>query len=78
MGCRGDAYRADQALTPEEGESFHRWQAERFAGAGVDFLYAGIMPALPEAIGMAKAMAGTGPVSYTHLDVYKRQGFIRR
>ena len=58
MGCRGDAYRADQALTPEEGESFHRWQAERFAGAGVDFLYAGIMPALPEAIGMAKAMRG--------------------
>lgn len=60
MGCRGDAYRADQALTPEEGEYFHRWQAERFAGAGMDFLYAGIMPALPEAIGMAKAMAGTG------------------
>lgn len=59
MGCKGDAYKYEEALSIEEGHSFHLWQAEQFKGAGVDYLFAGIMPALPEAIGMAKAMEGT-------------------
>lgn len=60
MGCKGDAYKAEGALEEEEAERFHWWQAELFQKAGVDFLYAGIMPALEEATGMARAMAKTG------------------
>ena len=60
MGCKGDAYRATDALPAAEARSFHSWQADLFAEAGADFLYAGIMPALPEAVGMAQAMADSG------------------
>ncbi|MGN6714288.1 homocysteine S-methyltransferase family protein [Anaerocolumna jejuensis] len=60
MGCAGDAYRADHILKRQEAREFHGWQAELFRKAGVDFLYAGIMPALEEALGMADAMAETG------------------
>ena len=60
MGCRGDAYRATDVLPSAEARAFHSWQAELFAEAGAEFLYAGIMPALPEAIGMALAMGDSG------------------
>lgn len=57
MGCKGDAYTGEGALNREEARDFHSWQVEKFKKAGVDFLYAGIMPTLPEAIGMAEAMS---------------------
>nr|WP_319487695.1 homocysteine S-methyltransferase family protein [uncultured Caproiciproducens sp.] len=60
MGCKGDAYKATNILSIHEAMDFHSWQAELFKAAGADFLYAGIMPALPESIGMAKAMEETG------------------
>lgn len=60
MGCKGDAYQATEVLPMEEAHRFHAWQAHRFREAGADFLYAGIMPALSEAVGMAKAMEDTG------------------
>lgn len=60
MGCKGDAYQATDVLTVEKAREFHSWQADLSAKAGTDFLFAGIMPALPEAIGMAKAMEATG------------------
>lgn len=60
MGCRADAYTADDVLSTHDALEFHTWQANLFADAGADFLYAGIMPALPEAIGMAQAMGCTG------------------
>lgn len=60
MGCKGDAYKATDVLSDQEGYEFHSWQAMQFLEAGADFLYAGIMPALSEAIGMAKAMEATG------------------
>ena len=60
MGCKGDAYTGEGALTEREAFHFHKWQADRFRDAKVDFLYAGIMPTLPEAAGMAKAMEQTG------------------
>jgi S-methylmethionine-dependent homocysteine/selenocysteine methylase len=60
MGCKGDAYTGEGALGEKAAFSFHLWQAEEFAKAGVDFLYAGIMPVLSEAKGMAAAMAATG------------------
>lgn len=60
MGCRGDAYKADDGLSEEEAYNFHLWQAELFKESNVDFLYAGIMPTIDEAIGMAMAMKSTG------------------
>jgi S-methylmethionine-dependent homocysteine/selenocysteine methylase len=59
LGCKGDAYKATEVLQPEEALVFHSWQAEIYKQAGVDFLFAAIMPALPEAIGMARAMEQT-------------------
>lgn len=60
MGCRGDAYKATEFLDATEAKEFHSWQANLFAQADVDFLYAGIMPTLSESIGMALAMEQTG------------------
>jgi len=60
MGCMGDAYKATNVLPARDAEAFHSWQAGLFAEAGVDFLYAAIMPALPEAVGMARALEKTG------------------
>jgi S-methylmethionine-dependent homocysteine/selenocysteine methylase len=60
MGCKGDAYKGTDALPLEDAYAFHSWQAELFAAAGADFLYAGIMPVLSEAAGMAKAMEKSG------------------
>lgn len=59
MGCKGDAYKATDILSIEDACQFHSWQADVFKASGVDFLFAGIMPALPEAVGMAKAMEDT-------------------
>lgn len=60
MGCKGDAYTGAEALGAEEAYEFHSWQAQLFREAKVDYLYACIMPMLPETIGMAKALADTG------------------
>ncbi|EXG83897.1 homocysteine S-methyltransferase [Clostridium sp. ASBs410] len=60
MGAKGDAYTGKPALSQEEARSFHQWQAGLFLKAKADFLYVGIIPALPEAAGMAQAMADTG------------------
>lgn len=60
MGCKGDAYKATEVLSEKEAYEFHSWQAELFAKEQVDFLYAGIMPSLPEIIGMARAMGDSG------------------
>ena len=59
MGCKGDAYTGEGALCEREAQTFHGWQVEALAEAGVDFLMAGIMPTLPEAVGMARAMSET-------------------
>lgn len=60
MGCKGDAYTGEGALDIEEARRFHFWQADLFAKAGVDVLFAGIMPTVSEACGMAQAMSDTG------------------
>ncbi len=59
LGCRGDAYCADGALSCDDAQAFHRLQVAQFSEQHIDFLFAGIMPAVSEAIGMAKAMAET-------------------
>jgi homocysteine S-methyltransferase len=60
MGCYGDAYRPEQALTTSEAAGFHSVQAKALAEAGCDFLIAATMPAASEAAGIAAAMAQTG------------------
>ena len=60
MGCKGDAYTGEGALTEREALEFHKWTVEQFYKADVDFLYAGIMPVLSEAAGLARAIDDTG------------------
>jgi S-methylmethionine-dependent homocysteine/selenocysteine methylase len=75
MGCKGDAYKATEVLTAQAAREFHFWQAELFREAGVDFLYAGIMPALTEAVGMAQAMEQTG-IPYIISFMINRKGCL--
>lgn len=60
LGCRGDAYDSRNALSQEDSLSFHSKQVGVFQKTGVDLLFAGIMPAIDEATGMAMAMAASG------------------
>ena len=62
-GCAGDAYKPGEALSAEEAEQFHCLQASALGEAGVDFLMAATLPALSEAVGIARAMSG-GNVPY--------------
>ncbi len=58
-GCKGDAYKPEEALSEEESYYFHKEQMEILSNAGVDFLFASTLPALSEAKGIAKAMSQT-------------------
>jgi homocysteine S-methyltransferase len=60
MGCRGDAYKPQEALPREAARAFHMIQAQALAGAGADYLMASTMPEIHEALGMAEALASTG------------------
>lgn len=60
LGCKGDAYSGEKVLNTNEAYHFHKQQTSQFSGNGIDFLFAGIMPEINEAIGMAQAMAETG------------------
>lgn len=59
LGCKGDAYSGEKVLGIEEAYMFHKQQTAQFNRSDIDFLFAGIMPEINEAIGMAKAMAET-------------------
>lgn len=75
LGCRNDCYRPDQGLSIAAAEALHAWQAERLVAAGVDFLLAATLPALPEAVGMARALART-EIPYIISFVIDRRGLI--
>ncbi len=60
LSCRGDAYNPAEALTVDQAQEFHSWQAGKLAEAGVDFLLAATLPAFSEATGLALALAATG------------------
>ena len=57
VGCTGDAYTGKGCLGFSEAAEFHEWEVGLFDEAGVDFLYAGIMPTKDEAKGMAEAVS---------------------
>jgi len=59
LGCKGDAYSCKNALTIEESFRFHKNQTIQYRQENIDFLFAGIMPEINEALGMAMAMAET-------------------
>ena len=60
MGCRGDAYKPQEALSREAARAFHAVQAGALSGAGADYLMASTMPEIHEALGIADALASTG------------------
>jgi len=57
MTCRGDAYRAEDALAVQEAADFHKPQAAMLAESKVDFIMAATLPAVSEAHGIAAAIA---------------------
>jgi homocysteine S-methyltransferase len=59
MGCQGDAYKPQEALSRAAARAFHAVQAGWLADAGADFLIASTMPEIHEAVGMAEALAST-------------------
>ncbi|MBI4873634.1 MAG: homocysteine S-methyltransferase family protein [Acidobacteria bacterium] len=75
MGCRGDCYLPAEALAEEQAVQYHAAQAESLARAGADLLFASTLPALCEACGMARAMAGRG-VPYLLSFVVAREGAL--
>lgn len=60
IGPKGDAFIAAEAPDAAMAATYHAPQILALAEAGVDFLFAPTLPALDEAIGMARAMAATG------------------
>jgi len=75
IGCKNDCYKPREGLSKSESESFHSWQINHLAQAGVDFLMASTLPNVSEAVGMAKAMEKTG-VPYILSFVINRDGLI--
>jgi S-methylmethionine-dependent homocysteine/selenocysteine methylase len=60
LGTQGNAYRPQEALSEKEALAFHRSQCQACLEGDADFLMAGVLPALSEAIGIARAMGETG------------------
>jgi homocysteine S-methyltransferase len=58
-GCRGDAYRPDEALEADAAYTFHKPQVQALRDGAPDFLFAATLPALSEARGIARAMGET-------------------
>lgn len=51
-GCKNDCYKPAEGISPQDAYDFHSWQINKLAKAGVDFLIAETLPAVPEAKGV--------------------------
>jgi homocysteine S-methyltransferase len=60
VGPKNDCYRPEMAPDTDEAYEFHSHQIKELAATEADFLQAQTLPAMPEAIGIARAMAQTG------------------
>lgn len=60
VGPRNDCYQPERAPTADEAADFHRAQIDELAATEADFLLAQTLPAVGEAIGIARRMAATG------------------
>ena len=58
-GPQNDCYRPDLAPDTDRAQTFHSPQIEALAATAADFLLAQTLPSVDEAIGIARAMAGT-------------------
>lgn len=56
LGCKGDAYSGAKVFSVDKSYTFHSEQVKVFKEGEVDFLFAGIMPQITEATGLALAM----------------------
>ena len=59
MGPKADAYNPIDALAESDSELFHRAQYETLFNSGIDLAIAATLPALGEAIGLAKVMSAS-------------------
>ncbi len=75
LGPRNDCYAPELALSAAEAGEFHAPQAEELAGTGVDYLMAQTVPAVSEAVGLARAMVATGVPSIISFCI-NRQGRV--
>jgi S-methylmethionine-dependent homocysteine/selenocysteine methylase len=75
IGCKGDAYKPEEALTSKDAYEFHKYQVASLASAGVDFLIAETLPAVSEALGIARVMAESG-YEYIISFVIRPEGMI--
>ncbi len=75
VGCKNDCYRPDEGLSIKDARAFHGWQIDQFAETGADFLLGATIPALPEATGIALAMAESD-IPYIMSFVIDRSGRV--
>jgi S-methylmethionine-dependent homocysteine/selenocysteine methylase len=75
FGCKNDCYTPDESLSAKEAQEFHTWQINELVKGGVDFLICETIPALSEALGIARAAAQTN-TPYIISFVISRQGKI--
>lgn len=75
IGCKNDCYKPEEGLSATDAERFHAWQLGQLKSGGVDFLIAETLPAIDEAIGIARAMANTG-LPYIISFVISRNGCV--
>lgn len=73
LGCKNDCYLPEEALPEKEAEEFHTWQINELVRGGADFIAPETLPALSEAIGIAKAAAKT-KIPYIISFVISRHG----
>jgi S-methylmethionine-dependent homocysteine/selenocysteine methylase len=75
IGCRNDCYRPAEGLSTQDAYDFHSWQVKRLVDAEADFLIAETLPAVPEAVGIARAISRSG-IPYMISFVINREGNI--
>ncbi len=75
LGPKNDCYLPQEALSAKEAEEFHSWQINELIQGGVDFIVPETLPALSEAVGIAKA-AAKSRTPYIISFVISRQGKI--
>jgi S-methylmethionine-dependent homocysteine/selenocysteine methylase len=75
IGPQNDCYRASEALSAVEAETYHAWQVAELADAGVDVVVGQTFPAVSEALGVARACASAGVTSLISF-VINRRGLV--
>ncbi len=60
LAPKNDCYSPGEALDHHEAEIFHSWEVERLVASGVDCIVAQTIPAVSEALGIARVLSGSG------------------